>query len=151
MLLTPHAVMGATVGALIDKPVLALPVAIASHYLLDAVPHWQETLPPYTPHAGTWVRIPIDIGLGAGLATLIARRRPADAPRICAAAVAAVLPDVDSLLPASFRDKSIGPLGRYLRWHVDIQRETASLWGVLPQLVVALGGLALSARADTRP
>jgi len=35
-----HALTGAAVAALIDKPVLALPAALLSHFAADMVPHW---------------------------------------------------------------------------------------------------------------
>ena len=139
MLLTPHAVTGATIGALVPYPALAIPLAIGSHYLLDMVPHWQETLPPYTPHKGTWIRAPIDLGLGIGLVRVIARSRGDRTATIWLAAAAALAPDLDSLAHAIPSSNESGTLvRRYLRWHVKIQRETPSLLGLLPQILLVL-------------
>jgi hypothetical protein len=41
-----HAVTGALVAAAIDKPVLALPAALLSHFAIDAIPHWNYQLDP---------------------------------------------------------------------------------------------------------
>lgn len=35
-----HAVTGALIAVLIKQPVVALPLAVASHYVLDALPHF---------------------------------------------------------------------------------------------------------------
>ena len=35
-----HALTGALIGLTVSEPAIALPVALASHYVLDAVPHW---------------------------------------------------------------------------------------------------------------
>jgi hypothetical protein len=40
MTATNHALSGATIGLLITQPVLALPLALASHFVLDAMPHF---------------------------------------------------------------------------------------------------------------
>lgn len=40
MLLTPHAIIGAAIGAQIHRPWLVVPLAIGSHFLLDSIPHW---------------------------------------------------------------------------------------------------------------
>lgn len=44
MLELPHAVVGAVLAAKIGNPALAVPFAIASHFALDLVPHWNPHL-----------------------------------------------------------------------------------------------------------
>jgi hypothetical protein len=45
MTLTTHAVIGATVASLFpEQPWLAITVAFASHFLLDALPHWDYSV-----------------------------------------------------------------------------------------------------------
>jgi len=39
MLATPHLLVGAAIGKAVRRPWLALPAAVASHFLLDCVPH----------------------------------------------------------------------------------------------------------------
>ena len=39
MLSTPHILVGGAIGKQIKRPYIALPIAFASHYALDAVPH----------------------------------------------------------------------------------------------------------------
>ncbi len=40
MLIIPHMLAGAAIGTLVPNPYLAFPLGIASHYALDALPHW---------------------------------------------------------------------------------------------------------------
>ena len=49
MLELPHTVVGAAIAAKVGNPALALPLAFASHFILDMVPHWN-------PHLNTEIR-----------------------------------------------------------------------------------------------
>jgi hypothetical protein len=40
MTATGHAVIGTVIAAKVSNPAIAIPVAIASHFLADAFPHW---------------------------------------------------------------------------------------------------------------
>jgi len=40
-----HALTGATVAAALNKPALALPAALLSHFAADVVPHWDYKIP----------------------------------------------------------------------------------------------------------
>lgn len=44
MIELPHTVVGAAIAVKIGNPALALPLALASHFLLDPVPHWNPHL-----------------------------------------------------------------------------------------------------------
>lgn len=148
MLVSPHAATGAAIGALFPQATAAVPLSVASHYLLDTVPHWQETLPPYTPTRATWVRIPLDLGLALGLAAWIARSNPTRTKSVLLGALGAVAPDFDSAIVIIPRLRGTGIVTAYLRWHTSLQRETASLWGLVPQ--IALIGLCLALFGDAK-
>jgi hypothetical protein len=149
MLSAPHAITGATIGASGAPLTACVPLAVASHFLLDLVPHWQETLPPYTPHRGTWVRVPVDLVLSVILIRRIARARPKRSRLIWISACGALVPDLDTLLYAvpGLRER-VPFIGPYLRWHISLQHETSSLWGLAPQIGVVLGCLSLLSRND---
>lgn len=40
-----HAITGAVVAAAIKRPELALPAALASHFVVDMIPHWNYRVP----------------------------------------------------------------------------------------------------------
>ena len=142
MLTTAHAVTGATIGVLVPNPWVAVPLAIGSHFILDRVPHWQETLAPYTPTHKTYVRIPIDLTLSLILVTIVASWHPSAALSVWLGAVFANAPDLDTftIIMPHLRQ---GFIARFYQWHSDIQRETSSMWGVATQvgLVIACIGL----------
>ena len=143
MLTTPHAVTGAAIGALLPNPWLAVPLAIGSHFVLDSMPHWQETLAPYKPTKKTYIRIPLDISLSIGLVLLVSAWHPAATLSIWLGAIFANVPDLDTIVVLVPRLKA-GLLQRFWDWHCSIQRETSSLWGLAPQLLVIFVGLIVS-------
>jgi len=137
MLVSPHAAVGAALGTRLPTP-LVVPVAVCSHFILDRVPHWQETLYPYKPTYKTWLRMPLDLALAASLTHVIAARQPQKRRAVWLGALAATLPDTDSALALWSRGRK-GLLGRYWDWHCSIQRETASWTGLVTQgLTIAL-------------
>lgn len=45
MILTSHAIVGVAAASVFPShPILAFSVAIASHYIVDAIPHWEYDL-----------------------------------------------------------------------------------------------------------
>ena len=40
MTATGHALIGTVIAAKIVNPALAIPIALGSHFLADAIPHW---------------------------------------------------------------------------------------------------------------
>lgn len=141
MLTSPHAAAGAAIGALMPNPLIAIPVAIASHYILDMVPHWQETLAPYNPNFKTYIRIPIDLFLAIGIVSAIAFWNPLSASTIWIAAIAANVPDLDALFVLKRRLLEKGVLKKYWDWHCKIQNETSKFYGVVPQVFVIIVAL----------
>lgn len=43
MTATGHAIIGTVIAAKVANPALAIPIAIASHFLVDALPHWDTS------------------------------------------------------------------------------------------------------------
>jgi hypothetical protein len=43
MTATAHAMIGVAIAAKIGNPALAVPIALASHFALDAIPHWDSS------------------------------------------------------------------------------------------------------------
>lgn len=44
MLELPHVAVGVTIASKIDNPAVALPLALASHFVFDYLPHWNPRL-----------------------------------------------------------------------------------------------------------
>ncbi len=148
MLITPHALMGAAIGLRLKHPLRIIPVAIASHFLLDTIPHWQETLSPYRPTVATWVRIPIDLSLATLGVAWIARhgrkRQRGLASAAVVGALAGTLPDLDALACSSPLLLRNDFLKRYFLWHCGIQDETSEGWGLVPQVAVSVIALSVA-------
>ena len=45
MTATNHALTGAAIGLLVGEPLIAIPVAIISHFVCDALPHYDAKIP----------------------------------------------------------------------------------------------------------
>jgi hypothetical protein len=137
VLVTNHVLSGALIGAAAPGPVSAFLAGVASHFLLDTVPHWGDV------EFEEMVPIGMRDGLvGLAAMALVSARTPRDRrPRVLAAMSGAAFPDLDkpSLL---FFDRSPFPR-TWDAFHVRIQRESRDrmpqellVGGVL--LVVAL-------------
>lgn len=133
MIITNHVWTGAVIGAVAPGPVTAFAAGVASHFLLDQVPHWGDD--------SIFMEVAVPDGL-VGLAALgaLARTAPRDRRvRVVAGMLGACLPDADK--PSNlFFGRSPFPAALD-EWHVSIQREHTDR---LPQevLVAAVGLLA---------
>jgi hypothetical protein len=92
MLITNHVLSGALIGAAVRRPVPAFVIGVASHFMLDAVPHW-----------GDWrdeqhfMRVAVPDGL-TGLAMIglcAAVAPPSMRTPVLAGMAGAALPDLD--------------------------------------------------------
>jgi hypothetical protein len=137
VLLTNHVLSGALIGALTRRPLPAFALGVASHFALDAVPHW-----------GKWgsrrrfLRAAVPDGLAslAVMGTLTALS-PADRRTAVLAGMAgAALPDLDK--PAWLWFGWSPFPGAVNRFHGRIQREAAG--GARLELLAA-GALAAAA------
>jgi hypothetical protein len=92
VLLTNHVLSGALIGALARRPVPAFAAGVASHFVLDSLPHW-----------GQWgsqrrfLRVAVPDGLiSLAVAGALAAASPSDRrPAVLAGMAGAALPDMD--------------------------------------------------------
>jgi hypothetical protein len=92
VLLTNHVLSGALIGALARRPVPAFAAGVASHFVLDAIPHW-----------GDWgsqrrfMRVAVPDGLVslAVMGALTAASPPERRAAVLAGMTGAALPDAD--------------------------------------------------------
>ncbi len=140
MLLTNHVLSGALIGALARRPVPAFAAGVASHFVLDAVPHW-----------GDWgserrfLRVAVPDGLiSLAVMGVFAAAAPADR-RLAALAgmTGATLPDIDKPTNLWF---GWSPFPAAVdRFHSRIQREAPGRAYVELLAAAAFGSAALIA------
>ena len=91
MLITNHVVAGAVIGTVVPRPAHAFALGIASHFAMDALPHWGH------PEHSVFLKVAVVDGL-FGLATMVTIARTASPARragVVAGMLGACLPDAD--------------------------------------------------------
>ena len=120
VLLTNHVLSGALIGALVRRPAPAFAVGVASHFVLDALPHWGE----WGSHRRfLQVAVPDGLIALAAMGTVAALTPGARRPAVLAGMMGAALPDLDKP-PKAFLGRSPWP-GVVDRFHNRIQREAS--------------------------
>jgi hypothetical protein len=144
VLLTNHVLSGALIGALARRPLTVFAVGVASHFVLDAMPHWGEWS-----SQRHFLRVAVPDGL-ISLAVMSALAAAAPAGRrsaVLAGMAGAALPDLDK--PGNLwlgRSPFPGPVDRF---HSRIQREAPRRAHVELLAAGALGAAALVALRKT--
>ena len=142
VLLTNHVLSGALIGALTRRPLPAFAAGVASHFALDAVPHWGEW-----GSRRRFLRAAVPDGLvSLGVMGVLAAVSPADRRLAVVAGMSgAALPDLDKPAKLWFGGS---PFPRAVdRFHSRIQREAA---GRAHLELLAAAGLACAALAAIR-
>ena len=120
MLVTNHVLSGAVIGAVVRRPAAAFALGVASHFALDAAPHWGKF------SARTYLRVAVPDGL-TGLVVMGAMTALAPRGRraaVLAGMVGAALPDLDKPSRLFFGRSPFPPAVD--RFHVRIQQHEAS-------------------------
>jgi hypothetical protein len=140
MLVTNHVLSGALIGARARGPGQAFALGVASHFALDAVPHWGDWR-----NRQHFLQVAVRDGL-TGLAvmgTLAALAPPGRRLTVLAGMAGAALPDIDKPCKLVF---GRSPWPRVVdRFHSDIQSESLSRLPVEAAAAAVLGGAALTA------
>jgi len=148
MLETPHALVGAAIATKIPNPAIALPLAFASHFVLDMVPHWNPHLNTEIKKFGkvtpqTTVLIATDVVLalifGSIMATNFATSN-AHMVNIFLGAFAGVAPDVIEA-PYFFLKWKNKFLIRWLAFQKSIQVDTTVVPGLTTQVATVIAAL----------
>jgi len=155
VLITNHVLSGALIGALTRHPVPAFAIGVASHFALDALPHWGEWR-----SRGHFMSVAVPDGL-TGLATmglLTAVARPEQRLAVMAGMAGAALPDLDK--PAMMWLGGSPWPAVVDRFHTEIQDEapdrcrrelaTAALLAVAGVLAIRMPGRAIASRRAIR-
>jgi len=141
MLETPHVAVGIAIATAIPNPLISIPLAFASHFILDMTPHWNPHLNTETKKYGhltknTLLIIAIDL-VCAMLTTIYFGKNNMF---LYLAAFSAILPD---LLEAPYF--LFGLKNKYLNIWIKLQKsiqaDATLFWGLLTQILVLFGSL----------
>lgn len=136
MLALNHAATGAIIALKVGNPVLALPLAFASHFVLDTFPHFgykEGGLDKALKHRLTYFAVGMD-ALGGLILLCLLWEAPAVA---FAGGVFAVLPDLYNIVRVFVLQKgkelSLNQLNRFTQFHKKIQW-CERPWGLIVDL-----------------
>ncbi len=146
---TPHAIVGAAIATKVVHPALAIPLAFASHFILEKIPHWNPHLNTETEKYGAPTKrstqiVIFDASLAFVSGSLLAYRalpNTALAATILISCFASVLPDVVEG-PYFFLKVRNETIKRWIKFQKSLQVDTDIVPGLLTQfavVAVALG------------
>lgn len=149
MLQTPHVVVGMAIAIKTGSPEIAIPLALASHFVLDRVPHWNphtytEAMKYGIPKRATILLTVLDIGCAFALSFYLASLFLPDYSRafvILLAAGASVLPDIAKYPFFLFKKVRYGLYEKYVKWERSMQTDVSFYPGVFTQIAIVIVGL----------
>lgn len=141
MLELPHTLIGAAIAVAIPNPAIALPLALASHFATDYIPHWNPHINTELKAAGkisirSKTIILIDAGAALMLGTYIAATR-GNFVIIMLACFLAVLPDVAEI-PYYFLGIKVNWIEKLIIWQRNHQWNVRPVFGIMFQILVIL-------------
>lgn len=136
MTATNHAVTGAIIALVVKEPVLALPLAIASHFALDSLPHFgNHPKVPHTSRAFLYI-LAADAGMASSILMSLFILLPGSWLLPVACAILAMAPDL-MWFPNFVREVTGQKLKKpdaITLWHKKIQRYERP-WGMYVEAV----------------
>jgi hypothetical protein len=159
MTLTTHAIFGAGLASCMpEHPVVAFTAGFVSHFVLDAIPHWDyeilsESVDPDFGKKMTWsrelmldaVRIGGDacFGIIASL-FLFGHHNLPGLLAIFSGAIGGIVPDALQFVYGHFKKEPLVSLQTFHKWiHTDMRLKHRPLIGISSQVVFVLCSVAL--------
>lgn len=143
MLETPHVALGIAIAIAVPNPIISIPLAFASHFLLDMTPHWNPHLNTETKKFGrlsnqTLLIIGLDLACASILTLFMAKQVLPDLNlflTILLSSFASILPDVveGPYFLFGWRNKYIDI---WMKFQKRIQSDANVFWGILTQLLL---------------
>ena len=148
MLETPHVVVGAAIATKVVNPVLAIPLAFGSHFLLDRIPHWNPHLNTETKKYGKPTKkstaiVIVDVCTSVALGLFIASKAlpsTSHAATILAASFASILPDVIEG-PYFFLGIKCKFIDKWIAFQKSFQADTNIVFGLFTQVTTIAAAL----------
>lgn len=143
MLELPHTVVGAAIATKVGNPALSLPLALASHFALDLLPHWNPHLNTQLKKFGkiteaTKTLILADVIISLVVGMLIAARALPDTTAfsiIILGAFMGVLPDFYEA-PYFFLRAKYPFVEKLIRFQKSIQNDVPVSLGLVSQVLI---------------
>ncbi len=142
MLETPHVFIGAAIATKIPNPFIAIPLAFASHFVLEMIPHWNPHLNTETDKFGAPTKkstlitaIDSTIALVAG--SIIAFKYLPDVNQVLlvlACSFFAVLPDLIEA-PYFFLKIKNRAVESWIRFQKSVQSDAGPIFGMITQVI----------------
>jgi len=142
MLEAPHVAVGAAIASKIPNPLIAIPLAFGSHFILEKIPHWNPHLNTELKRYGRVTKKSIyliiaDVAFALGIGFLFAYQALPNTLHfltILAASLASVLPDLVEG-PYFFLKVKNKWLMKWLEFQKSIQADTTVVLGLATQIV----------------
>ncbi len=134
MTATAHALIGASIAAKVTNPILAIPIAIISHFVADFIPHWDAgTNHRQKTKSRLRLEATLDVVLGFAAAFLIFGR-VVDPTYLFIMIIAAQLPDWIEA-PSWMFGLNVPPFS-WMNWAShNLQSRMQLPWGLITQIV----------------
>lgn len=148
MLETPHVIVGAVIASKIGNPWLSVPLAFASHFLLDKVPHWNPYLSTEIKITGklktsTVKIIGIDSELALLCGLILALRFLPNLSKVLVIVTAcffAILPDLLEF-PYYFLHTKNPLIKKWVVIQKHLQTDTTVFYGLFTQVLIVFAAL----------
>lgn len=148
MLETPHVLIGAAIATQIPNPIIAIPLALGSHFVLELVPHWNPHLNTEIKKYGKVTRsslliviIDSTLALASGLyISSLALPDTAHAATILFACFFSILPDLVEA-PYFFLGIKSKWIDKWIVIQKSLQEDASVLPGIATQLITIAAAL----------
>ena len=119
-----HAIFGSLIAVTVSEPLIAIPLSLVSHFLMDIIPHYGED--PKAPRGSRpyYISIAADATLTILVLLLFLSFHPVHAQLLIVCAFVAISPDL--LWPLALFIKKRGPIWETFKFHKNIQNESRS-------------------------
>lgn len=141
MLETPHVALGIAIAVAVPNPLISIPLAFASHFILDMTPHWNPHLNTETKKYGYLTnKTLLIIGLDLACAVVLTAFASKGNINILLASFASILPDIveGPYFLLGWKNEFVK---KWISFQKSIQSDANIYWGLLTQILVILGAL----------